>query len=296
MTRVRSAFTLIELLVVIAIIAILAAILFPVFAQARESARQTSCLSNTKQLNLGILQYVQDYDEKFPIWCFGVNNDPNQWAPLFGPGTPDKPWGVWKNRHFGWDKAVQPYVKNVQIFRCPSTGDGPAQENAGTDDSDVTGAVAYGLNAHLSGRDPGDPLLSRNLAGVRFPATCIMLAEVSRANSTGETTCEVNWLEWGYNGGHDRQLNGDNNAGNAGWDGNDGGGYKTNYNALCHQGTGTYWGNTAALRHHKGGANYAFVDGHSKWYTGDASCVVWDTQLVGGVQGNQTGRSMSYIP
>src|SRR5205823_175043 len=118
--RVRDAFTLIELLVVIAIIAILAAILFPVFAQARESARTTSCLSNTKQLGLGILQYIQDYDEKFPLWIYcdsvgGANPSPNS-----GPGTVDTPWGPWKNNHIGWDKTVQPYVKNVQVFKCPS--------------------------------------------------------------------------------------------------------------------------------------------------------------------------------
>src|SRR5436305_9155163 len=137
----RPAFTLIELLVVIAIIAILAAILFPVFAQARESARQTSCLSNTKQLNLGILQYVQDYDEKFPLWIYDT----------IGPqrDTPDRPWGPWKNEHIGWDKAIQPYVKNVQIFRCPSTGDGD-QFTSSNDDSNRTGVVAYAFNAHLS--------------------------------------------------------------------------------------------------------------------------------------------------
>src|SRR5438132_6104464 len=68
-TAARPAFTLIELLVVIAIIAILAAILFPVFAQAREKARQATCLSNLKQIGLGVLMYAQDYDETMPIWC-----------------------------------------------------------------------------------------------------------------------------------------------------------------------------------------------------------------------------------
>jgi prepilin-type N-terminal cleavage/methylation domain-containing protein/prepilin-type processing-associated H-X9-DG protein len=87
-------FTLIELLVVIAIIAILAAILFPVFAQAREKARQTSCLSNEKQLALGIIQYVQDYDETFPL-------------------------GLDQNWDGTWASFVQPYVKNYDVFRCP---------------------------------------------------------------------------------------------------------------------------------------------------------------------------------
>jgi prepilin-type N-terminal cleavage/methylation domain-containing protein/prepilin-type processing-associated H-X9-DG protein len=93
----RKGFTLIELLVVIAIIAILAAILFPVFARAREKARQTNCLSNTKQLMLGILMYAQDYDENM---CYGQNDDAD--------GT-----RYWRN-------VVEPYVKNTQIMKCPS--------------------------------------------------------------------------------------------------------------------------------------------------------------------------------
>jgi len=89
----RYGFTLIELLVVIAIIAILAAILFPVFAKAREKARQSSCSSNLKQIGLGFLQYAQDYDEK-----------------LFGARVPRE----------GWTGAIMPYIKNSQIFGCPS--------------------------------------------------------------------------------------------------------------------------------------------------------------------------------
>jgi len=98
MHRRKSAFTLIELLVVIAIIAILAAILFPVFAQAREKARAISCLSNLKQIGLSVAMYVQDYDETYP---YAVN---------------DCWW-------YAWPSTVQPYVKSLQVFRCPDDGD-----------------------------------------------------------------------------------------------------------------------------------------------------------------------------
>jgi prepilin-type N-terminal cleavage/methylation domain-containing protein/prepilin-type processing-associated H-X9-DG protein len=104
----KSGFTLIELLVVIAIIAILAAILFPVFAQARESARKISCLSNFKQASTGILMYVQDYDEtEIPANTNGYNFPA---YPCEGCGRPD----------YVWPELVQPYEKNWQIFRCPS--------------------------------------------------------------------------------------------------------------------------------------------------------------------------------
>lgn len=109
----RRGFTLIELLVVIAIIAILAAILFPVFAKAREKARQTSCLSNEKQLSLAILQYVQDYDETMP---------------MYAPG----------NYAYNWDTACMPYLKNTQVLNCPSATSSP-------------GYTRYGVNyPHLS--------------------------------------------------------------------------------------------------------------------------------------------------
>ncbi|MDX1931792.1 MAG: DUF1559 domain-containing protein [Capsulimonadales bacterium] len=99
--RKQGGFTLIELLVVIAIIAILAAILFPVFAQAREKARQASCLSNTKQLGLAMLMYAQDYDEIFA----GSYSFPNGWNVC---------------PQFIWADMIQPYVKNIQLMSCPS--------------------------------------------------------------------------------------------------------------------------------------------------------------------------------
>jgi len=286
--RVQNAFTLIELLVVIAIIAILAAILFPVFAQARESARTTSCLSNTKQVGLGIVQYIQDYDERFPLWiyCDAVNTA-NPIATGANPNVPDAPWGIWKNNHTGWDKTVQPYVKNVQVFTCPSNDIGDAgQRTKDVDDSAATGPVHYALNAHLDAREQS----TSNLARVRFPAVTILLFESSRGGSTGETGAETD-AEWGYNGGHAHQLNGDGNAG-AGWDST----YDNPIQTLCHQGSHSQWGQSDRLRAHKGGANYAFVDGHSKWYNGEASCVVWDRTNNGGVPRNESGSTMTYIP
>src|SRR5262249_29698705 len=108
----RRAFTLIELLVVIAIIAILAAILFPVFSQARDKARQAACMSNLKQLGIAVLAYMQDYDERFPpsVVCVPGYNP----TGLFSVPT------RYGNRGELWASIVQPYVKNVQIFSCPS--------------------------------------------------------------------------------------------------------------------------------------------------------------------------------
>jgi len=101
----RKGFTLIELLVVIAIIAILAAILFPVFAKAREKARQTSCINNLKQVGLGLTQYAQDYDETMAT-CRGyngINSYNNNAAEMID-----------------WRIQIQPYIKNMQVYKCPS--------------------------------------------------------------------------------------------------------------------------------------------------------------------------------
>lgn len=102
----RRAFTLIELLVVIAIIGILVAILFPAFARAREKARQTACASNMKQIGLAILQYVEDYDETYPMTCYGYT---------LGVGNMPIPGALYQ-----WTQAVQPYIKSTAVFSCPS--------------------------------------------------------------------------------------------------------------------------------------------------------------------------------
>jgi prepilin-type N-terminal cleavage/methylation domain-containing protein/prepilin-type processing-associated H-X9-DG protein len=106
--RLHGAFTLIELLVVVAIIAMLAAILFPVFAQAREKARQTSCLSNVKQMGLGLMMYAQDYDEYIPRNAFADPPRVLEGAHFVDCSTPR------------WMDVIQPYIKNTQINNCPS--------------------------------------------------------------------------------------------------------------------------------------------------------------------------------
>jgi len=170
----RRGFTLIELLVVIAIIAILAAILFPVFARAREKARQASCLSNEKQLALATLQYTQDYDERLPGRYYAVQADGNTAVRL------------------------QPYIMNVQLYECPSwsvsrtyTGIGtfllsytwpggdPAHPNTGT--CAVCGRPVSGSNYYPFNGGNGI-----KLAAVPTPANTIMICELK----IGEGGCD----------------------------------------------------------------------------------------------------------
>ncbi len=131
-SKAKKGFTLIELLVVIAIIAILASILFPVFGRARENARRSSCQSNLKQIGLGLLQYVQDYDERYPL---------SVTAP---GGTVDL--------STGWAVAVQPYMKSTQIFQCPSETNSPTNVTPGVTGYGGVGYTDYWLNRNVSGK------------------------------------------------------------------------------------------------------------------------------------------------
>jgi len=150
--RKLHAFTLIELLVVIAIIAILAAILFPVFAQARAAARKAACISNEKQMSLGIMMYIQDYDEICPRAVNNSSSSPHLNIPI----TPSL---MGDNAFLAGDTAVgrpsgflYPYVKNVGIWRCPQDSVSYNERTLNTNNSlCVANATSYHLSLYLTG-------------------------------------------------------------------------------------------------------------------------------------------------
>jgi prepilin-type N-terminal cleavage/methylation domain-containing protein/prepilin-type processing-associated H-X9-DG protein len=142
----RRGFTLIELLVVIAIIAILAAILFPVFARAREKARQASCSSNLKQIGLAFMMYSQDYDDTLPL----TSQSGNTW---------------WTDAAtIMWFHTIVPYTKNAQIFQCPSN-----PNNASGGDFNATWAVGYSHNCGF--------MSGTKLAAIPRPAERILVGD-----------------------------------------------------------------------------------------------------------------------
>ena len=253
LSRRCKGFTLIELLVVIAIIAILAAILFPVFAKVREKARSISCLSNLKQIGLGVIQYQQDYDEKNPG---GVNG--------WGGGS-------------GWAGQIYSYVKSVKVFQCP---DDSGYSHGGKNDS----GSSYGLNSNTSlPRDGGGCGLgyaanSFSISQYNAPSKTVLLFEVTGnwgyniANELDSVNAGTGGtIEWCGGSASGQGLGGQWNPN--GWNG------EANTTSVATDGfmkyaTGYMNGVSAPnilgsyispTGRHTDGANYVMADGHAKW-------------------------------
>ncbi len=235
MYKRKGGFTLIELLVVIAIIAILAAILFPVFAQAREKARSISCLSNAKQMGTAVMMYAQDYEEAIVPWI--------SCGAAHGCGNPTRAERLWPMK-------LQPYIKNgggigpQGIFKCPSYSDGKLMEAADSPDCDGPGALApyfppteryadYGIAWHqasmVGSGTQVDPYWQFPGSFAYPPANGPVtrtLAEIKRPAETALVTDGITIV---------------------------GGGYFVI----------TFGCEAAAM--HTGGGNHVFLDGHAKW-------------------------------
>lgn len=256
-TSAKTGFTLIELLVVIAIIAILAAILFPVFARARENARRSSCQSNEKQIGLGVLQYVQDYDEHMPYI--------NYWSNL----PYNDAWGsAYKKDSYTWRTAVYPYLKSAQVFYCPSYSrertDADGQRplaamnwqpntNRNLDEFQLVGGYAANhRGSHintaeawkLGARGPfgGSPGYEIILSSIESPSTCVFVTEVAFGFDYGG-----NDAEFTENPSSDTPDAGDLVTVNY---------LKTN---------GVMDGYIARSMCHLEGSNFLYGDGHVKW-------------------------------
>jgi prepilin-type N-terminal cleavage/methylation domain-containing protein/prepilin-type processing-associated H-X9-DG protein len=250
----RRAFTLIELLVVIAIIAILAAILFPVFSQAREKARQTSCLSNTKQMGLGLNMYSQDYDG---------NLCQTSWE-----------LGSFKAK-VTWTYLIQPYVKNNQIFFCPSDTTPVVPLNPICGPNDVVGVSLCDAEApklsYINNYNamPAHDWLPPNEASFDSPASMIVIAERRNTLNNPAKTVIGQWK------GFSPFITTSSNHGTGAGSGQ-----------ICPGDTYRYatWAETQAglltskdtpeitrvlFDRHLTGSNYSFYDGHSKWFKGE---------------------------
>ena len=229
----RTAFTLIELLVVIAIIAILAAILFPVFAQAREKARAIACISNTKQMGIALMLYAQDFDETLPIDNYGV------WNGFIADDA----------RSPKWMDMLYPYVKNAQVFTCPSFAGIDKHFlyiNQPSDLPIVRGGPFYGSYV-LNGAYYAETAVSAHGPAHQSLAAIAATADTIFATETGAPGLDRNAIAtWRYDLVNPTVV-------------------KTSSPPTLN----TNQGVIVYLRHSLG-ANSVFCDGHAKWKTGDA--------------------------
>jgi prepilin-type N-terminal cleavage/methylation domain-containing protein/prepilin-type processing-associated H-X9-DG protein len=261
--RPRSGFTLIELLVVIAIIAILAAILFPVFAKAREKARQITCASNEKQLGLGFLQYTQDYDEYFPV------------SPRGGAG---------------WGAKIYSYVKSTGVYHCP---DDPTV--ATSSNGETFYPVSYASNANL-----GSPYTDPAISELASPSQTVMLFEVSGDNADVTNPSSDSGVNYPGSNYSDAGDGGD--GGGAGWldtiagckyAGAAGSGSTQGYGTpTCNVGTTWY----ISTPYHSGASNYLLADGHVKYIISTRVSPGNQNGTAGSGQSNGCGVAASSNP
>jgi prepilin-type N-terminal cleavage/methylation domain-containing protein/prepilin-type processing-associated H-X9-DG protein len=170
----RNGFTLIELLVVIAIIAILASILFPVFARARENARRAGCLSNLNQLGLAIMQYVQDYDDTYPAAYSGGSSTVARY----------------------WDRDIYPYVKNSQVFQCPSATDTVSGTDVSAGGAGTVYYLSYGMNDSSFGNGvtlAGATAFTK-MSAIPKPAELLILVDSFRDSTNGNNAFFTNYV------------------------------------------------------------------------------------------------------
>ncbi len=236
-SRKATGFTLIEILVVIAIIAILTAILFPVFAQAREKARGISCISNLKQMGTGTMMYVQDYDETYPM-AFGYGVNEGGWTTGYTRPVPPDQFAdpdVWRQ---SYSNAIQPYVKNYGVYTCSSS----TVQNGGYTGLNTIVKISYTYNGLLQ---------SYPLAGITSPSGLIMLhsGRGSAYRLNGDMAQPV------LNCGASSDLTCV---------------YKPRTSAGCatgNGGTSGYYGSLGGMAVHGRGQNVAYTDGHAKFRT-----------------------------
>jgi prepilin-type N-terminal cleavage/methylation domain-containing protein len=309
----KSGFTLIELLVVIAIIAILAAILFPVFARARENARKTSCLSNLKQIGMATIQYAQDYDGHY--YAHRNKNMPNPIAQQSDAQVAGMTTGGPEGNRTFWATLLQPYVKNYQVFACPSNPNAWVEFNkdgvlcGGQADNAAKGCggVGYGAENSYGHNDfwmsPAGPYsgsggspYSVSESQVTRPATTIMVVDSTYYGAGVDITNQSGLLQNLAGGSTNDCTTNPNNCDDLSFVNSQGGQYKYYWQNIGngkYSWNGTYDGTvastiqdniTAGKNRHMEFINCQFVDGHTKSLRYDkvvGDVCLWATDING---------------